>query len=105
MGLPHCRHDERGRQEVQVISDPVTPPEPGSAADFEALRSAPVQTIAEAARFSKSSVMTVRRAIASGDLPASKVGRLVRIPTAAVLAWIGAADLEPDHTGEVAADA
>jgi hypothetical protein len=49
--------------------------------------------------------MTVRRAIASGDLPARKVGRLVRIPTAAVLSWIGAADLEPDRADEVAADA
>jgi excisionase family DNA binding protein len=105
MGLPLCRHDEGGRQEVKVISNSVMPPEPGSAADFEALRSAPVQTIAEAARFSKSSVMTVRRAIASGDLPARKVGRLVRIPTAAVLAWVGAADLESDRAGEVAAGA
>ncbi|HEX6420047.1 MAG TPA: helix-turn-helix domain-containing protein [Acidimicrobiales bacterium] len=49
--------------------------------------------------------MTVRRAIASGDLPARKVGHLVTIPTTAVLAWIGAADLEPDRTGEVPADA
>lgn len=74
-------------------------PEPGSAADYEALRSAPVQTIAEAARFSKSSVMTIRRAIAAGDLPARKVGRLVRIPTAAVLSWLGLA--EPEGDGEV----
>ena len=41
-------------------------------------------TVAEAARRASVSIYTIRRLIAAGRLPSVKIGRLARVPAAAV---------------------
>lgn len=46
---------------------------------------------AEVSELTGISIGIVRRAIASGDLAARKIGSRVVIPTAAAMTWVGAA--------------
>lgn len=67
----------------------VTTPEPGTAERMAYLTARPVVSAQELAELGGVSPSTVRRAIDAGELPATKIGRRVVIPTAAGLAWLG----------------
>jgi excisionase family DNA binding protein len=68
----------------------VVAPTPGTAARLEYLTARPVVSLAEAGELTGLSRSTLLRAIAAGDLASSKVGRRVMIPTAGLLALVGA---------------
>lgn len=61
-----------------------------TADDLAALLARPVVSIDDSTRIVGASRSTICRAIASGDLPATKRGRRVFIATPALLAWAGA---------------
>lgn len=56
-----------------------------------------VLTVAEAADELKCSVSMIRKMIRTGELPASRVGRGVRVPVAAVEAIVGETPLDAAH--------
>lgn len=64
---------------------PTTPeprtPEPGTAARLAYLKERPVVSLSESGELTGLSRSTLLRAIAAGDLAASKVGRRVMVPT------------------------
>lgn len=60
-------------------------PTPSSAERLDYLRARPALSPGEAAEFLGCSLSSVRRMIGRGELPAVRLGRLVRIPAAALV--------------------
>lgn len=54
-------------------------------------------TVAEVAKAFRVSNMTIYRMIDSGELPAYRIGRLMRIPTAAAWAYLRGQLINPDN--------
>ena len=63
---------------------------PVSAVIVKALLAKPVLRISEVETVTGASRSTIVRAIAAGELPATKVGRAVYLPTESTLAFFGA---------------
>lgn len=67
-----------------------TAPEFGTAERLTYLTARPVVSLAEATELTGLSRSTLLRSIDAGTLTATKVGRRVMIPTAALLSFVGA---------------
>ena len=69
-----------------------TTPEPGTAERLAYLTARLVLSLAEAGELTGLSRSTLLRAIANGDLPSTKVGRRVILPTAGLIEFVGAGE-------------
>ncbi len=78
--------------EAKTTTEPAASQVPASPAvqRIGELKVRPVLDAAEVVELGNVSLSTVRRAIRAGELPAHRVGRRVKVPTPAALAWLGA---------------